>query len=154
MAKFIIVCGLMGCGKTEFAKNFGDRFGYQYIDFDWEFHDKIQTEKRVIDERITVPWFLERIAKILRDNPNMNFITDNWFGWSKDWFKKENDDTLERLKEITNREIEIIYLFVPFDEVKRRYMKGHGDKKDWDEYFPEMEERQENLLKKIKEGLK
>ena len=63
MSKLIIVVGLMGYGKTTFAKEFAEKFNYEYIDFDFKYHTKIQK-----DHIINPP---EDIKKLLRRTKNI-----------------------------------------------------------------------------------
>jgi len=152
MPELIIVCGLMGVGKTTFVKEYAKKFGYEYIDFDFEYHTRIQEYK--INPIEDIPKFLKRINILLNhsDNKDKNFIIDNWFKWHKDWWKDKEDNTLQELKKLLLfHEIRIIYIFNLFEETFKRYVEKHKRTGTMiqENYKETVEERQENLFKKI-----
>lgn len=155
MVKVIFVCGLMGSGKTTFAKQQAEKFGYEYVNFDEEYHTNIQNKLEDWSDKNTF-LFLLNIATLLNDNPSKDFIIDNWFKWDIDWWKDEKDTTLQILKMFLEyHEIQVIYLFSSFGEIYKRYIAKH--EKDASGqlggaqagYRSSMGERQENLLRKI-----
>ncbi len=156
MSEIIILCGLMGCGKTTFAKEFAKNHNYEYLDFDFEYHHKIQKEC-IIDPIEDIPKLLKYISNLLNKNKDEDFIFDNWFKWHKDWWKDKEDNILQQLKEkLKFHEIKIIYLFTPFKLCYERYFKKHKEvgtdtiEKGFQlNYKVTMEERQRNLLLKI-----
>ena len=78
MPEIIIVCGLMGCGKTTFAKEYAKLHKYEYVDFDNEYHEKIQAKHYpdAVRPDVDTPKFIETIIKMLNENPDKNFIID------------------------------------------------------------------------------
>ena len=155
MNELIIVVGLMGCGKTTFAKKYAEKFDYEYIDFDLEYHTKIQKEHRINLPKDIIKLF-ENLRTLLNKNPSKNFIIDGWFKWYPNWWQDEEDNTLKKLKEnLKFHDIKIIYLCLPFKEIYRRYVEKHkkdigGELERVHKYYKNtMEERQTNLNKKI-----
>ena len=153
MSKLIIVCGIMGCGKTTFAKEFAEKFDYEYIDFDLEYHTKIQKELLI---KMNLPQdiakLLENLSNLLNNNPYKNFICDNWFKFHKDWWKDEEDDSLQQLKEkLKFHDIKLFYISVPFEKAYEGYIKKGKIPYliQFENYKNTMKERQKNLLKKI-----
>jgi len=155
MSELIIVCGLMGCGKSTFAKEYSKKHKYEYIDFDGEYHENIGAKHYPYDVKPEedIPKFIVSISKMLNNNPNNNFIIDNWFKWKKFWFKDIVDRTIQELRNKIKHEIKIIYMFVPIKIVLNRYLEKHkkaGTERDIiNNYATTMKERQENMLKKI-----
>ncbi|MHA1852565.1 MAG: AAA family ATPase [Candidatus Heimdallarchaeaceae archaeon] len=153
MPELIIVCGLMGSGKTTFAKEYAKKFNYEYIDFDKEYHLKIQKEHSPYNPYIVeqqIGQFIETITNLLNSNPSKNYILDGFFKWHKDWWEEEDYNTLSTLnKFLKYHSIRIIYIFVPFKETYARYLKMHGNNV---EYKATMKERQRSLLKRIAES--
>ena len=154
MSKIIILVGLMGCGKTTFAEEYAEKFNYNYIDFDLEYHKKIQKydEEGYSDHQLTksdISEFLSNISELINNNPSKNYIIDGWFKWHINWWKYEEDDSLQALKKVLKfHDIEILHIFLPFKEVYRRYVEKH--KKEVQEYYKDtMKERQKNLNRKI-----
>ena len=151
MSEILILCGLMGCGKTTFVKELNEKLDYGYIDFDLEYHKEIQKE-HLINPIEDIPMFLGKIIKLLNDNPDKNFTCDNWFKWHKDWWKDKTDNTLNVLKEkLKYHEIRLIMLEINFKEAYKRYIEKH--KKEGtliqENYIETVEERQKNLNEKI-----
>ena len=141
----------MGCGKTTFAKEYAKKSDYVYIDFDLEYHKKIQKES-IINPLEDIPKLLRKVSNLLNKNPSKNFIVDNWFRWHKDWWKDNTDNTPQELKKILKfHEIRIINLFIPFTIAYKRYIKKHKEAGTMIQkgYKKTMEERQKNLLDKI-----
>lgn len=155
MSELIILCGLMGCGKSTFAIDYAKKFSYGYIDFDEEYHEKIGAKHYPFSIRPEedVPKLIENISGMLNKNKDKNFIIDNWFKWSKFWYKIPVDRTLRDLRNKINHEIRIIYIFVHFKTVFKRYVEKHkkaGTEKDIiNDYCVTMSERQDNMIKKI-----
>jgi len=164
MSELIIVAGLMGCGKTTFAKEYAKKFDYEYINFDLEYHTKIQKSNIVNFPKdvivVNLPEdiikLFENLRTLLNKNPSENFIMDGWFKWHQNWWQDEEDNTLKKLQEILKfHNIKIIHIFLPFKEVYKRYVEKH--KKDTsgelervkEHYKNTMEERQKNLNTKI-----
>ena len=147
MSEIVILVGLMGSGKTTLAKE----FNYEYINFDFHYHKMIQKE-HIINPPKDIPEFLNYISDIVNESPDENFVVDNWFKWNKDWWKVEEDNTLQQLKKLLkHHEIKIIYLFTPFKLCYERYIKKHKEAGTMiqENYKETMEERQKNLLDKI-----
>lgn len=144
MAKLLIVVGLMGCGKTKFAREYAGRMGYEYIDFDGTYHAGGRAGN--------VEEFLSGIIGLLNDNKDKNFIVDSWFKWHRYWYEDEHDDTVGRLRRAVGHEVEFLYLFVPFEVAYDRYLGKHAAGGIIPEYRSTMRERQENLLKKVMEA--
>lgn len=145
----VIVCGLMGAGKTTFARNYAWLTGkFDYIDFDREFHVVFKGNKEA---------FLDYLVKKLNKFENRDFIVDGWFKWNRNWYKFEEDKTIDFIRKQTKRCIIFIYLFVPFDTCYKQYLTKHILGNTQADILPEfkdtMEQRQENLLKKIKKCL-
>ncbi len=147
MAELVVVCGLMGSGKTTFAKEYACLKGYGYVDFDEEYHKKSKNNKKQ---------FLNAFIKKLNER-DAGFVVDNWFKWNRFWYKFDEDNTIEFIRRETGRKISFIYLFVPFDRVLKQYLGKHKRNNTMDDVLPEFEgtmgQRQENLLKKIEEAL-
>ena len=151
MAKIIICCGIMGCGKTTFAKEYASKEDYEYFNFDEEYHKKIQKES-IINPLEDIPKFLKRVSDNLNNNGDKNFICDNWFKWHKDWWKDEEDNTLQELQQMLKfHYIGIFNMSVPFKKAYERYMKKNKEKYliKQENYEPTMKERQKNLNWKI-----
>ncbi len=151
MAKLIILVGLMGCGKTTFAKELSKNNNYEYIDFDEEYHKKIQRE-HIINPSEDVPEFLKIISANLNNNHSKNFICDNWFKWHKDWWKDEEDNILKELQQMLKfHDIEINHISIPFVKAYERYIKKDKEKYliKQENYKLTMRERQKNLNGKI-----
>lgn len=124
MVELIIVCGLMGAGKTTFAKEYAEKFNYEYIDFDKEYHVKIQEEQDIYKAYE----FIDRLATRLNNCENGNFICDSWFCWIKDWWKNSDDITLSELqKRLKHHEIRVIHLTIPCKEAYKRYLEKHKE---------------------------
>ena len=95
---------------------------------------------------------LRRISNLLNNNQDKNFICDNWFKWHKDWWKDEQDNSLQQLKEkLKFHEIKLFYISVPFEKAYEGYMKKGKIPYliQFENYKNTMKERQKNLLKKI-----
>ena len=152
MHEIIIVCGLMGCGKTTFAKEYAKKFNYEYIDFDLEYHKKIQKES-IINPLEDIESILKYISDLLNNNKDKNFICDNWFKWSRDWYTRFSVDTtiwhLQKL--LKHHKINIIYLFTPFKLCYERYKSKNKENYliELDNFKETMRKRQEYLLEKI-----
>jgi len=151
MSKLIICCGVMGCGKTTFAKKYAIKFGYEYIDFDKEYHKKIQKE-HIITPIEDVPKILERLSNHLNKNADKVFICDNWFKWHKDWWQDEEDNTLQELQQkLKFHNIEVFNISIPFAKAYERYIGKNKEKYliRQENYKQTMKERQKNLNSKI-----
>ena len=150
--ELIICCGLMGCGKTTFAKEV-TKLNYEYIDFDHEYHFKIQREHSPEDfPHGDIKEIIKRISNRLNANPNKNFIIDNWFKWHKNWWKDEEDNSLQQLKEqLKFHNIKIIHISIPFKKAYEGYMKKNKpeDLIRLENYKDTMKERYKNLNRKI-----
>ena len=148
MAELIIVCGLMGSGKTTFAKEFMRLKGFEYVDFDQEFHKKFGGKGEE---------FLNMVVKILNKSKDQGFVIDNWFKWNRYWYKFDEDNTIEFIRKKTGREISFIYLFVPFKKSYRQYIEKHEREDTMSDVLQEfkktMKKRQQNLLEKIERCL-
>lgn len=153
MPELIIVCGLMGCGKTTLSKSMARRMGYVYIDFDDEYHFKIQKEKSIdILIQSQRENLLKKIADDLNRNPKKNYVLDGFFKWKTYWWEdKGYDNSLERLqKMLRHHEMTILHMFVPFSVTYKRYIVKHRkDFKPKYDYRGTMRERQEALIRRI-----
>jgi len=155
MSELIIVCGLMGVGKTTFAKQYAEKFNYEYIDFDKEYHTQTQkfrksSEKAKIQDVLN---FIDKVAKQLNNNPDKNFVIDNWFKWYLDWWKRM-DNSLEILQKfLLFHKIKVLHLTIPFKEAYKNYVKKHNEDKTLGginpEYKDTMELRHKNLNERI-----
>ena len=147
MAELIIVCGLMGSGKTTFAKEYATLKGFQYFDFDEEFHKKLGGKGEE---------FLNMLVRKLNKSKQV-VVIDNWFKWNRFWYKFDEDNTIEFVRKKTGREISFIYLFVPFKRAYRQYIEKHEREDTMSDVLQEfketMKKRQQNLLMKIERCL-
>ena len=150
MSEIIILVGLMGAGKTTFAKEFVKNNNYEYIDFDFQYHKMIQKE-HIINPKKDIPELLTYLSILLNHNQDKNFICDNWFKWSRDWWNDKEDNTLNKLRELIFHEINIIYLFTPLNICYKRYKEKNKEEYliELDNFKETMELRQKNLLEKI-----
>jgi len=153
MPELLIVCGLMGCGKTTLSRSMAKSMGYGYIDFDREYHYKIQNEKSInILIKEQKDEMLAMLAKKLNKNPEKCYILDGFFKWHPDWWKDaEYDSSLDILQKMLNHhEITILYIFVPFSMTHNRYIWKHRkDFKPKYDYKNTMMERQKALIRRI-----
>jgi len=152
MAELIICCGLMGCGKTTFAKEI-EKLNYEYINFDHEYHFKIQGEHSPEDFPYgDIKKLLERISNLLNKNPDKNFVCDNWFKFHKNWWKDKEDESVQQLKEkLKFHDIKIFNIIVPFKKAHEGYMEKNKpeDLIQLENYKDTMKERYKNLNRKI-----
>jgi len=153
MSEIIILVGLMGCGKTTLAKKMSEKLYYEFIDFDHEYHFKIQQEHSPEDfPKGDIKNLLEILSSRLNKNPYKNFIIDNWFKFHKNWWKDEVDNTLKELQnKLKFHNIKVINMSIPLSKASEGY-----DKKDKPEdlillenYKSTMKERYKNLNRKI-----
>jgi len=159
MSKLIIVVGLMGCGKTTFAKEYAKKFNYEFIDFDLEWHTKIQDFKDGFSNRnvrLTIDTdkekFLSKIANLLNNNSSKNYIIDGWFKWLFDWWMEEEDNSLQELKKLLKfHDIEIMHLSIPIKKSYKRYVEKHKkeERPTIADYENTMKKRYKNLDRKI-----
>lgn len=155
MARVVFVCGLMGCGKTTFARQQAKQPNYIHINFDEEYHTKIQEACNDWSNRNTL-FFVQKLASVLNTNPSKNYVVDNWFKWHVNWWRDTEDHTLQTLETLLKyHEIQVIYMFSSFEETYKRYIAKH--EKDTSGrlggiqagYKDSMEDRQANLLQKV-----
>lgn len=155
MVKVIFICGLMGCGKTTFAKQLSEELGYEYVNFDEEYHTNIQNKLGDWSNKNTL-LFLQNIAALLNNSPSKNFIIDNWFKWHVNWWRDEKDTSLQIMKTfLKHHEIQVICMVSSYKETYRRYIAKHerdvkrllGGAQPG--YRSSMRERQENLMRKV-----
>ena len=132
MSELIIVVGVMGAGKTTFAKEYAEKHNYEYIDFDNQYHTNIQNEQDIYKAYDFIGW----LAYLLNNREGVNFICDSWFGWIKDWWKNSDDITLSELqKRLKHHEIRVIHIIIPHREAYKRYIDKHGEDKAAQEDF-------------------
>ncbi len=160
MSKLIIVCGIMGVGKTTFAKEYAKKIGYEFIDFDLEWHTKIQEFDESgfsnRDVRLTIDTdkekFLFTIANLLNNNSSKNYTIDGWFKWLGDWWMEEEDNSLQELKKLLKfHDIEVFHISIPIKESYKRYIEKHREAGTGtiEDYKETMEQRYKNLNRKI-----
>ena len=145
MSEIMICIGLMGVGKTTFAKKFAKDNGYEYICFDNLYHGECQND---------ILKFNDRLRKMIK--PDKNYIFDNWFKWHIDWYLDNNVDTsIEHFKtQFPSHTFKIFLMHSDIGTIKKQYHQ----KKDRDlsmseeKYYHNMRVRFNKLIINIKEA--
>ena len=141
MRQIVIVCGMMGVGKTHFAKTYSKLFNAKYVNFDHTYHQLIQKSNNNKYKE-----YLNFLKKNL-DNKS-NYIIDGWFSWEREWYKHEFDTSFEELKSLFPKsKVDIVLLEESKELTIRRYYSKQSQDTQPDYEFT-YDVRFENLLKK------
>lgn len=131
-----IVFGIMGAGKSTYAKKYAEENKYEYVNFDITFFKMFGGN---------VSSFCEYIVTKIKDSKN--FIIDGWFAWDED---KEKSYEIIKNTEI---KVEWIYVFSELKTMYDRYMNKKIDKEnsiDPNKLFSLSYKRIYEIVKKIK----
>lgn len=141
MSKFIIIIGIMGCGKTTFAKKYAKDNNYEYINFDELYHEQFKHNQK----KLFV--YLKSLDK------NKIYVIDNWFKWELKWYENNKDNTIKELEFLTNRKVKLILLHSDYETIKKQYAIKQDRDTGMNEikYHETMKQRLFNILDKIKE---
>lgn len=147
MSEILIICGMMGVGKTTLAKKMGE-LGYIYIDFDDLYHNKVQVDV----SQNNFGSFLKELINIIETDKH--YVIDGWFSWHSCWWSDAKDMTLNILGEIfLHHQISLITLTKKRIQTINQYKKKHPTENlsCYEEYIASYIPRQNNLLAKVNE---
>lgn len=96
MPELLVLVGLPGSGKTELARAL---WPMRYVGSDhWQHHVHAKGG------------YLEWLAQLLHENPDADYVVDDWFRAAKDWAASEEDDSLAWLDERVPHRIRVLFL--------------------------------------------